>query len=77
MWETRIEEAAKAFDGVKTANWDQETKMLNVTYDTDKTKEKRIHEAIAGAGHDTEKVTAPREVYENLPACCQYPRNKE
>jgi mercuric ion binding protein len=33
-----------------------------------------IHKAIAEAGHDTEKESAPDDVYDNLPECCKYIR---
>jgi len=35
-----------------------------------------IHEAIAAVGHDTEKVKATDEAYEELHTCCKYPRDK-
>jgi len=72
MCKDRIEKATLSVDGVRTVNWNQETEMLTVEYDQKKTKELNIHQAIAEAGHDTEKVKADDEVYDNLPGCCLY-----
>ena len=33
-----------------------------------------LHQKCADVGHDTEKVKAKDEVYNNLHACCQYDR---
>ncbi|TVQ19512.1 MAG: copper chaperone [Bacteroidetes bacterium] len=74
MCETRIENAAKSVDGVNTANWNLETKMLTIEYDTDKVNLDDVHKKIAEAGHDTDKVRAKDEVYKSLPACCHYER---
>jgi len=74
MCEARIEKAANSVDGVESADWDKETKMIEVTYDPDKVKTMDIHKAIAKVGHDTEKMEAENEVYEELPGCCRYER---
>ena len=74
MCKTRIEEAALALDGVTSANWDEETKMMHLSFHADKVKEIEIHKAIAKAGHDTEKEKAPKDVYNELPECCKYSR---
>jgi Cu(I)/Ag(I) efflux system membrane fusion protein len=75
MCKATIEEAAVKVPGVKTAEWNMETKQVHVTYNHEKTSLGKIHEAIAGAGYDTEKKKAPNEVYENLPECCKYTRD--
>ena len=74
MCETRIEKAAKSVDGVASADWNQETKMVEVSFDTEKTDLNAIHKAIADSGHDTEKYSARDEVYDKLPGCCKYER---
>ncbi|MDA3821843.1 MAG: heavy-metal-associated domain-containing protein [Bacteroidales bacterium] len=74
MCETRIEKAAKSVDGVSSADWDKETKMIKVTFDSKKTDIHKIHIAIAKAGHDTKMHSASDEVYNSLPACCKYER---
>ncbi|MDF1573338.1 MAG: heavy-metal-associated domain-containing protein [Bacteroidales bacterium] len=74
MCEARIEKAAKSVDGVSEADWNQETRMIEVTFDTSLTDLGAIHKAIAEAGHDTVQCSASDEVYEELPACCKYER---
>jgi hypothetical protein len=71
MCKERIEEAA-FIKGVKYAQWDRKTGILEVVYRTDKTTEMDIHNSIAKAGHSTEKVKAKPEDYKKLPECCQY-----
>jgi len=74
MCKDRIETAAKSLEGVSSANWDVDTKIIQVSFNRDMTSLDKIHKAIASAGHDTEKESAPQEVYNNLPACCKYTR---
>jgi mercuric ion binding protein len=74
MCETRIEKAAKSVDGVSAADWNKETKMIEVSFDAAKTDIKKVHEAIAKVGHDTEMVRAEDETYDTLPGCCKYER---
>ncbi len=73
MCKTRIEKAAKSVDGVSAANWDKETKMIEVTFDP-KVDIHQVHMAIANAGHDTRLHKASDEVYDDLPGCCHYER---
>jgi len=73
MCEARIEKAALDVNGVKTANWSKETKMLKVTYNGD-VKKKDVEKAIANVGHDTPDFKASNEVYNALPGCCKYER---
>ncbi len=77
MCETRIEKAAKSVDGVSTADWNKETKQIEVVFDDAKTDVHKIHIAIAKAGHDTKLHKAKDEVYNKLPACCKYDRTEE
>ncbi len=74
MCEDRIQKTALRTPGVHTAVWDEHTKMLTVTTGA-KFKEDQLHQNIAQVGHDTEKVKAPDDVYENLHACCHYDRS--
>ena len=74
MCETRIEKAAKSLDGVSAADWDQETNLIEVTFDDGITDVHAIHKAIAEVGHDTDKCSTKDEVYSNLPGCCKYER---
>jgi len=74
MCEARIEKAAKSVDGVSAADWDKETKMIEVTYNPEKSDIHKVHQAIAKAGHDTRMHKASNEVYDKLPGCCKYER---
>jgi periplasmic mercuric ion binding protein len=71
MCKKRIETALDR-NGIKVAAWDATTKNLEVVYNRNKITEQQIHELIASAGHDTEKVKAKDEVYATLPYCCLY-----
>ncbi|TLX70207.1 efflux RND transporter periplasmic adaptor subunit [Labilibacter sediminis] len=77
MCKSTIETAAKSLPGVNVANWNMETKELHVSFNEDKSSLTDIHNAIAKSGYDTDKETAPKDAYNNLPACCQYTRATE
>lgn len=72
MCKERIESAARSVKGVISATWDIETKMIHVDYNSSETNSNHIHRAIAGAGHDTERIKADDKVYNSLPDCCKY-----
>ncbi|MFB6341873.1 heavy-metal-associated domain-containing protein [Saccharicrinis sp. FJH62] len=74
MCEKRIEKAANGVEGVTSAEWNKDTKMMEVKFDDSKTDKDKIQTAIAKAGHDTGKHKAKDETYNNLPACCKYDR---
>lgn len=71
MCKKRIETALDS-KGIKAASWDTKTKELAVVYNSSKLTELQIHEIVAAAGHDTDKVKAKDEVYADLPFCCLY-----
>ncbi|HCS19320.1 MAG TPA: hypothetical protein DIW47_01955 [Bacteroidetes bacterium] len=75
MCKERIE-ASVDVKGVKSAVWDVDTKIIVVVYDKTKITEEKIHGLIAADGHDTDKQTAPDKVYNKLPGCCKYDRDK-
>jgi copper chaperone CopZ len=77
MCETRIEKAAGSVEGVTSADWDKDTKIIKVSFDPGKTDLNKIHLAIAKAGHDTDMHKASQETYDKLPGCCKYDRNVE
>jgi len=74
MCESRIEKTAKAVEGISKADWNKETKQLEVTFDDTKTNLDKIEVSVAKAGHDTPKHKASKEVYNKLPDCCHYDR---
>lgn len=59
---------------VASVEWNKDTKMATLTYDSDKTSQDEILKRIALAGYDSEKFLAPDDVYAKLPGCCQYNR---
>ncbi|HAI84137.1 MAG TPA: ATPase [Chitinophagaceae bacterium] len=75
MCKKRIEKNAIAA-GALTAVWNEDRKKLVVTF-SKKTSLTAIEEKIAAVGHDTQNKTAPKEVYDALPECCQYERKKQ
>ena len=72
MCEKRIEKAALGVDGVSKADWNKETKQLELVFDDAKTDLDKVEVAIAKVGHDTPKHKAPDDVYKKLPDCCLY-----
>ena len=71
MCEDRIETAA-LIKGVRSAEWDMPSSMLTVIYSPKNVTEDAIHNSIAAAGHDTDKVKAEDGSYSKLPGCCAY-----
>ena len=76
MCKDRIEKTAKDVEGVETALWDKESKILKITHKKG-VNIHLVHQQIANAGHDTEMLKAKDEVYNNLPNCCKYRSGNE
>ena len=72
---SHIQKAAKSA-GATLANWNEDTKVLSVTFDQSKTTLKKIQDKIAEAGYDTQEATATEAAYKKLDECCQYDRKK-
>ena len=77
MCETRIEKAANSVEGVNAADWNKESKMIEVKFDDSKTSTDKIEMAIAKVGHDTPHHKTKDEVYNELPGCCKYDRSEK
>ena len=75
MCKERIETALDS-KGVKMAEWNVDTKMLLIVYDSSKINESQIRAKIVAVGHDVENDKSPDSVYVNLPSCCLYRENK-
>jgi Cu(I)/Ag(I) efflux system membrane fusion protein len=73
MCKDRIEEAALSVAGVRMAEWEAGTGILQLDYNGE-VPLGSIHHAIASVGHDTELEQAPDSVYAELPECCLYER---
>ena len=74
MCKNTIETSLKGVDGVKSATWNKDTKVMQVTYDPAKITEDQIHQKIADSGYDTEKKKGSDKAYNSLHSCCQYKR---
>lgn len=74
MCKNKIEKAAKT-GGASTANWNEETKILNISYNTSSSNSDKIQKAIAASGYDTENFKADEKAYNKLMACCKYDRS--
>lgn len=57
--------------------WNKDSKMATISYDSLKTSKNDILKRIALVGYDNELFVSPNDTYENLPACCQYERAKK
>ncbi len=73
MCKTTIEKSGNSKKTAKV-DWNQETQMATITYDTKKTTSDEILKKIALSGYDSDKFLAPDDVYNNLHGCCQYDR---
>lgn len=76
MCETTIEKAAN-IKKISKADWNQETKMATITYDSKKTTLDAVLKNIALAGYDNQSFLAPDAAYNKLPGCCKYDREKK
>jgi copper chaperone CopZ len=73
MCKTSIEKAAGK-KKISKIDWNKDSKMATITYDSKKTSLDAVLKNIALAGYDNEKFLAPDEAYNKLPGCCKYER---
>lgn len=73
MCKATIEKAGNV-QKVSSVDWNKDTKMATLTYDSGKINQDEILKRIALAGYDNEKFRAPDDAYAKLPGCCQYDR---
>jgi copper chaperone CopZ len=74
MCKKNIEKAGNV-DNVAQVNWDKETKMAVVNYDSKKTSLDEILKRIAASGYDSDAFQASEASYKKLHQCCQYDRS--
>ena len=67
-------ETAGSVKKIANVDWNKDTKMATITYDSTKTNQDEILKRIALAGYDGDKFLAPDDVYSKLAGCCQYER---
>ena len=72
MCKKTIEKAANAVDGVSNAIWNVDEKKIDIALENPKTDVMAIHNAIAVAVYDTEKIAGSEDAYKGLPGSCQY-----
>jgi hypothetical protein len=70
---TTIENAGN-LNKAAQVNWNKDTQMATLTYDTIKTNQTEILKRIALAGYDSDEFLAPDEMYNKLPEGCRYDR---
>ena len=73
MCETKIEKAAKAA-GASYADWNKDTKIITVKYNSTSSNLAKIQKSIADAGYDNVGVKSTTEAYDKLHSCCKYDR---
>ncbi len=59
---------------VVNVDWNKDSKMAIITYDSTKTNQDEILKRIALVGYDSDKFLAPDDVYNKLADCCRYER---
>ena len=60
--------------GILLVNWNKDTKILDVNYDSTLIILPQIHQKVAATGYDTELLGGNDVAYANLNECCQYER---
>lgn len=73
---TKIDSAAK-LDGVEKADWNKDSRLLTLKFDTTKVSLDNILKSVAMAGFDNERYFADDYAYEQLPDNCKYERREE
>ena len=73
MCKKTIEEAAFKKKEAK-ADWNMESNLATITFDSTKTNMETILKRVALFGYDSDKFLAPDEAYNKLNKCCKYTR---
>lgn len=71
----RIENTLKKA-GVYYANWNIESNLLTVGFDSTKLNKAILQKKLAAVGHQSNGFTVKDSVYNKLPECCKYERTK-
>lgn len=67
-------ESAVNVDGVTEKDWNIESKLMTVKYDTTKITLNGIQQLISKVGYDNDGYYGDDYAYAKLPSCCQYER---
>jgi len=73
---TKIDSAAK-LEGVIKADWNKDTKLLTIKFDSSKVSLDQILKSVSMAGFDNEGYFADDYAYNKLPLECQYERRSD
>lgn len=73
MCKTTIEKAGNKKKQSKV-DWNKDSKIATLIFNSKTTNEDEILKRIALAGYDNEKYLAPEDAYAKLPECCKYNR---
>ena len=73
MCKETIETSLK-IDGISKADWNVDSKMITVCFDSTKINLDQIQKHIADAGYDNVSYKGNDKAYSELPDCCQYER---
>ena len=71
MCKMRIEKDMTFEKGVKTANLDLKTKLLEVNYNPKRTSADKIRKRLTEIGYRADTLKANLKAFEKLPFCCQ------
>ncbi len=78
MCRKTIEKAAFTVAGIQSANWNENSKQLTLTYDIfKKAAVDNVQKKIAAAGYDTESYRADDATVQKLPDCCKIYQRKQ
>ena len=73
MCKETIEGSLKV-DGIVKADWNVDSKIMTVEFDSAKISLDKIQKNIPMVGYDNDKYTGDNKAYSELPGCCQYDR---
>jgi len=73
MCKETIEGSLKV-SGIANVDWNKDTKMMTVSFDSTKITLDQIEKDVASVGYDNEKYKGDDKAYASLPECCQYER---
>jgi copper chaperone CopZ/phosphopantetheinyl transferase (holo-ACP synthase) len=73
MCKSTIEKAGN-MKNQASVDWNKETKMATISFDSLITSKEEILKRIALAGYDSDIFLAPNDTYLSLAVCCQYER---
>ena len=71
MCKTRLEKSLAYEKGVQSATLDVPSKILIVSYRTDKTTPVALRAAVQKTGYDADDLIAEPKAYNRLPECCK------